>query len=130
MNDFKISKIIYYSIQDILYHLGVTDKWKYLEALKYKKKRQSNSLYTGRCAFSMVNFEFLYHWIDHSLKDDVYEKWFLGGTEKDPYKQWDVVYEYCMKAYNNMNKCDDALLNCCTQVDIYDMIMIMRKDDM
>ena len=40
----KISKISYYSIQDILYLLGVTDKWKYLEELEYEKERRSNSL--------------------------------------------------------------------------------------
>ena len=33
MNDLKISKISYYSNQDMLYHLGLIAKWKYLEAL-------------------------------------------------------------------------------------------------
>ena len=38
MNNLDNSKISFYSIQDMLNHLGITNKWKYLEALKYKMK--------------------------------------------------------------------------------------------
>ena len=37
------------------------------------------------------------------------EKWFLGAAEKDSYKQWKIVYEYCMKANNNEPLCFFAL---------------------
>ena len=41
MNDLKISKISFYSIPDMLYHLGVTDKWKRSNTKKKKKKKKT-----------------------------------------------------------------------------------------
>ena len=59
MNDLKINKISYYIIQDMVYHLGVTDKWKYLEALEYEKKKDKVIRYKLMVAFfprSVLNF--------------------------------------------------------------------------